>query len=183
MAVSPDDGAERSRRREAGSLSIGALKAFVTVVDQGSFSRAAAVLGVSQPNISNQINALEQICGVRLLNRRTQNQNLTDAGRELYTRARLVISRVDDFEMTANLFSGLKRGRMSIGFSTPPATMQLISQFRRNLSGYRDFHPVGQYALPDAGCDGMSGRCGDHFAAGARSDPGPATWFSSSRST
>ncbi|BEV10511.1 LysR family transcriptional regulator [Asticcacaulis sp. DW145] len=131
MPVSPDDSAERSRRRETGSLSIGALKAFVTVVDQGSFSRAAAALGVSQPNISNQINTLEQICGVRLLNRRTQNQNLTDAGRELYTRARLVISRVDDFEMTANLFSGLKRGRMSVGFSTPPAAMQLISQFIR----------------------------------------------------
>lgn len=131
MTFSNDDSTNSSRRREASSLSIGALKAFVAVVDQGSFSRAAAALGVSQPNISNQINALERICGVRLLNRRTKKQSLTDAGRELYTRARLVVSRINDFETAADLFSGLKRGRMLIGFSTPPVAMQLIEQFIR----------------------------------------------------
>ncbi|MFN3228231.1 MAG: LysR substrate-binding domain-containing protein [Asticcacaulis sp.] len=136
MSVLPEESSSvpasaTGRRRETGSLSIGALKAFVAVVDQGSFSRAAQTLGVSQPNVSNQINSLEQICGVRLLNRRTQNQTLTEAGRELYTRARLVLSRVEDFEATANLFTGLKRGRLTVGFSTPPITMQMISRFQQ----------------------------------------------------
>lgn len=120
-----------SRRREGTGLSIGALRAFVGVVDHGSFSRAAAAMGVSQPNISNQINALEQACGARLLNRRSQDQSLTDVGRELYTRARLVISRMEDFEATARLFGSIKRGRLVIGFSTPPIAMPLIAEYRR----------------------------------------------------
>jgi len=133
LAMTGDDPrSERaSRRREGSGLSIGALRAFVGVVDHGSFSRAAAAMGVSQPNISNQINALEQACGARLLNRRSHDQSLTDVGRELYTRARLVISRMNDFEATARLFGGIKRGRLVIGFSTPPFTMPLIAEYRR----------------------------------------------------
>ncbi|WP_140987187.1 LysR family transcriptional regulator [Asticcacaulis tiandongensis] len=130
--ITPDESSDRpNRRRESSGLSIGALRAFVSVVDLGSFSRAAAELGVSQPNISNQIITLEQACGVRLLHRRSQNQLLTDAGKELYTRARLVISRMTDFENTANLFNSLKRGRIVVGYSTPPVAMKLIGQFMR----------------------------------------------------
>lgn len=131
-----------SRRRETSGLSIGALRAFVATVDLGSFSRAAAELGVSQPNVSNQIIALEQACGVRLLHRRSQNQALTDAGRELYTRARLVISRMSDFEATANLFSSLKRGRIVVGYSTPPVAMTLIGHFMRT---YPDIELVARH--------------------------------------
>jgi LysR family transcriptional regulator, low CO2-responsive transcriptional regulator len=132
LTATADDTPERThRRRDTTGLSIGALRAFVAVVDLGSFSRAAAEIGVSQPNISNQINALEQACGVRLLHRRSQNQSLTDAGRELYTRARLVISRMRDFETAANLFGSLKRGRIVVGYSTPPVAMTLIGHFMR----------------------------------------------------
>lgn len=138
-----EEGVERSgRRRETNGLSIGALRAFVAVVDLGSFSRAAAELGVSQPNISNQIIALEQGCGLRLLHRRSQNQALTDAGRELYTRARLVISRMHDFETAANLFSTLKRGRIVIGYSTPPIAMSLIGHFMRT---YGDVEVIARH--------------------------------------
>jgi len=121
----------RPGRRETAGLSIGALRAFVAVVDVGGFSKAAAILGISQPNVSNQISALEHACGVRLVNRRSQNQTLTDAGRELYVRAKLVVSRMDDFEALATLFGGLKRGRLIIGLSTPPVALRLIGDFMR----------------------------------------------------
>lgn len=116
-------------RRDTAGLSIGALRAFIAVVDQGSFSKAAAELGVSQPNVSSQIGALEAACGVRLLNRRSHNQSLTDAGRELYLRARLVVSRMTDFEQAAGLYAGLKKGRLVVGFSTPPVALQLIGRY------------------------------------------------------
>lgn len=130
MTIPKENKTDDVRRRESGSLSFGALKAFVAVVEHGSFSNAAVALGVSQPNISNQVSALEQLCGLRLLNRRTHKQTLTEAGRELYTRARLVISRIDDFEAAADLFCGLRRGHISVGFSTPSAAMELISKFK-----------------------------------------------------
>jgi DNA-binding transcriptional LysR family regulator len=126
----PEAKSDRSTgRRDAAGVSIGALRAFIAVVDQGGFSRAAAELGVSQPNISSQIGALEAACGVRLLNRRSHNQSLTDAGRELYLRARLVVSRMTDFEEAAGLYTGLKKGRVVVGFSTPPVALQLIGRY------------------------------------------------------
>lgn len=134
-------GERQAGRRDTAGLSIGALRAFVAVVDEGSFSKAALQLGVSQPNVSNQIGALEQACGVRLLHRRSQNQILTDAGRELYVRARLVISRMADFEAMANLFGDLKRGRLVVGFSTPPVALRLIGHFMRT---YPDIEMVSR---------------------------------------
>ena len=104
---------------------------FVAVVDSGSFSKAAAALGVTQPNVSNQITALEQSCGFRLLNRRSHNQSLTDAGRDIYVRARIVLSRLSDLEAAADLFSGLQQGRLRIGFSSPTAALGAISRFKQ----------------------------------------------------
>ena len=117
--------------RREGGLSIGALRTFVAVVDAGSFSKAAIVLGVTQPNVSNQITAMEQICGFRLLNRRSQTQSLTDSGRDIYVRARIVLSRMADLETAANMFSNLRRGQLSIGFSSPTAALGAISRFMR----------------------------------------------------
>ncbi len=115
--------------RREGGFSISALRTFVAVVDSGSFSKAAAALGVTQPNVSNQITALEQSCGFRLLNRRSHNQSLTDAGRDIYVRARIVLSRLSDLEAAADLFSGLQQGRLTIGFSSPTAALGAISRF------------------------------------------------------
>lgn len=117
--------------RREGGLSISALRTFVAVVDTGSFSKAAVALGVTQPNVSNQITALEQTCGFRLLNRRSQNQSLTFAGRDIYVRARIVLSRLSDLEAAADLFSGLRRGRLTIGFSSPTAALKAMSRFMR----------------------------------------------------
>lgn len=117
--------------RREGGLSISALRTFVAVVDAGSFSKAAVALGVTQPNVSNQITALEQTCGLRLLNRRSQTQSLTEAGRDIYVRARIVLSRMADLEATADLFSGLRQGRLTIGFSSPTAALGAISRFMR----------------------------------------------------
>lgn len=126
---------ESSPPKRPMSVSIGALRAFVAVVDQGNFSRAAQELGMTQPNISNQISGLEAACGLRLLHRRTANQILTDAGRDLYARARLVLSRMDDFEALATNFGDLRRGRIVIGFSTPPIALRLIGAFMRAHPG------------------------------------------------
>jgi len=117
--------------RRDGGLTISALRTFVAVVDAGSFTRAAVALGVTQPNISNQITALEQVCGLRLLNRRSHSQSLTDAGRDIYTRARIVLSRMSDLESAAHMFSGLRKGRLTVGFSSPTVALGAIGRLMR----------------------------------------------------
>ena len=125
--------AQEPRKRQGG-LSLSALRVFVTVVDTGSFSRAAENLGMSQPNASSQVVSLEQACGVRLLQRR-QPVSLTDAGRDLFVRARLILSRVDEFENSVRDLRDLQRGRLTVGFSTPSAALRLIADFMRAHPG------------------------------------------------
>ena len=59
------------------------LLAFVTVAREGSFTKAAALLGVSQSALSHTVRGLEQRLDVRLLNRTTRSVSPTEAGERL----------------------------------------------------------------------------------------------------
>lgn len=72
------------------------LKAFCTVVQELSFARAAARLGVSAPALSQTIRGLEDRLGLRLLNRTTRSVAATDAGRLLYDRVAGLFGAFDD---------------------------------------------------------------------------------------
>ena len=56
---------------------------FVTVAREGSFSKAAAVLGITQSTLSQAMNNIESRLGIRLLNRTTRSLSPTEAGYEL----------------------------------------------------------------------------------------------------
>ncbi|WP_044872500.1 LysR family transcriptional regulator [Pseudomonas sp. LFM046] len=60
------------------------LQAFAAVAREGSFTRAAAQLGVSQSALSHTIRGLEERLGVRLLTRTTRSVSPTEAGERLY---------------------------------------------------------------------------------------------------
>jgi len=64
------------------------IKAFLTIVELGSFSKAAERLFVTQPAISARIKALEQLLGVKLIKRSRDGITLTEAGRKLYSYAK-----------------------------------------------------------------------------------------------
>ncbi len=61
-----------------------ALKAFVTVVDQGAFAKASRQMGVATSSVTRQVDGLEAHLGVLLLNRSTRRLSLTDAGETYY---------------------------------------------------------------------------------------------------
>jgi DNA-binding transcriptional LysR family regulator len=65
--------------RLAGSTS------FVRVADSGGFAAAARCLDLSTMTVSEQVEALENALGVRLLSRTTRQVSLTEIGREYYT--------------------------------------------------------------------------------------------------
>lgn len=125
------DPAPRSTARRDASVTIGALRAFVLAFEHGSFSKAALSLGVSQPNISNQVSALEQTLGVRLMNRRGATLSLTDVGREVFLRARLVLAKVGEIEDIAQDVRALRQGRLTVGFSSPSLALPLLGRFRQ----------------------------------------------------
>ena len=71
------------------------LQSFVTVVECGSFTRAAERLFVSQPTISAHIRALEEELGAALMIRTTKNMEVTQKGRSVYQDALAILEAKD----------------------------------------------------------------------------------------
>ena len=72
------------------------LRYFVAVAEELHFGRAAARLNISQPPLSQQIQALEQQIGARLLARTNRSVLLTAAGKQFLADSRQILSMVDD---------------------------------------------------------------------------------------
>jgi DNA-binding transcriptional LysR family regulator len=70
---------------------LASIHAFVRVAENSGFSAAARSLGVSTTTVSDQVQALENALGVRLLNRTTRRVNLTEVGREYYERCSQIL--------------------------------------------------------------------------------------------
>jgi DNA-binding transcriptional LysR family regulator len=106
------------------------LRAFVSVIDLGGYTKAAATLGRSQPAISLQIRKLEEIIGAKVINVEGRNLKLTEEGETLIIYARQML-RLND-EAVAK-FSGRPRtGLLRVGLPTDFASAYLqdvISNF------------------------------------------------------
>ncbi|WP_395835432.1 LysR family transcriptional regulator [Archangium violaceum] len=74
-------------------MSIHDLAAFATLAEEGSFTRAAAKLGMPQSSLSRLIKGLEQRLGVRLLSRTTRSVATTEAGEALLATLRPALTR------------------------------------------------------------------------------------------
>ena len=125
VPVRPSDQPPTRRDR---SVTLSGLRTFVAVVQARGLSGAARVLGVTQPSVSVQLAALERACGVLLCHRKPEF-TLTDAGTDVFVRARLILSRVDEFEDALDHLQSAS-GRVSVGLSTPHVAMPLLAGFR-----------------------------------------------------
>lgn len=115
-------------------MNISHIRAFLAVVDTGSFSAAARVLGVSQPAVTMQIRSLEEDLGVVLLDRRYRKIDLTEAGAELLGRARRIVGEVEAARTSIVEMQGTVSGRLSIAASTTPGDYvvpALLGEFMR----------------------------------------------------
>ncbi|MCA3265253.1 MAG: LysR family transcriptional regulator [Azospirillum sp.] len=125
-----DDNSKGPGRRER-EITLSGLRTFVAVAEARSFAGAAQALGVSQPTVSVQLAALEDACGVLLLNRRPTLE-LTEAGAELFVRARLAVGRVEEFATSAKDLRLMQRGSLRIGMSTPHSVLPIVAAFMKS---------------------------------------------------
>ena len=77
------------------SISLKQMRYIVTVAQTGHFGRAASSCNISQPALSQQIQAVEQICGTPLFDRLKAGARLTPFGEEFVRRARHVLDSAD----------------------------------------------------------------------------------------
>lgn len=119
------------------AINLQALRMFTVVADRGGFTRAAAVLRVSQPAVSKAVAQLEREVGMPLLERRARTVQLTEVGATLLERAHelFAVERTAEEELRA--LSGLQRGVLRVGASTTIATYLLPSL----LGTFSDAHP------------------------------------------
>jgi DNA-binding transcriptional LysR family regulator len=93
---------------------LGAMEAFVRVVDAGSFCGAAKQLRIGQPAVSKTIAQLEERLGVRLLLRSTHGLTPTEAGRNFYDRAKRSIEEAEAAELAARGTAAALSGRLRV---------------------------------------------------------------------
>lgn len=105
------------------------LRAFHAVANEGSFTRAAQTLRVSQPTLSGQVKALEETYGVRLLDRRGQRVVPTDAGRSLLEKTREIFRLEDETEQMLDRSQALQAGRLKIGADGPRHVVPVLAEF------------------------------------------------------
>jgi LysR family transcriptional regulator, nitrogen assimilation regulatory protein len=92
------------------------LRYFVKIVEAGSFSRAASVVHVAQPALSQQVAELEERLGVTLLQRSARGVLPTAAGEVLYKEASAILHQLDQLPTIARSDSSEPEGIVSIGF-------------------------------------------------------------------
>ncbi len=93
---------------------LSSIALFVRAVDAGSFSAASEELEISPQLVGKQIRQLEQHLGVKLLNRTTRRQSLTDFGQRFYERAKIILAEVEIAESMAAETRVVPSGRLRI---------------------------------------------------------------------
>ncbi len=113
------------------------LRCFHAVAVHGSFTRAAEVLHVTQPTVSDQVRTLEDRYQVRLFDRRGRRTELTDMGQALLeiTRKRRELDlQAEQLLLTAH---SLSHGRLRVATGSPYVLVHLLAAFRRLHPGVR----------------------------------------------
>src|ERR1700751_1014500 len=77
-------------------LDLNDVMVFARVVEAGSFTAAARLLGIPKTTVSRRIAALEREVGVRLVQRTTRSLNMTDAGRLYYEQSSQALRTIED---------------------------------------------------------------------------------------
>lgn len=99
-------------------IDVRALRYFSAVVQFGSYSEAAAHLGISQPAVSRQVLELERSLGTRLLRREGRDLSMTETGAALYDKAQKILSEIDSIPESLGMATLVPRGRIAVGLST-----------------------------------------------------------------
>ena len=117
------------------------LEAFVTTAEYSSFTKAAEALYLTQSTVSAHINSMEQILGVRLIQRGSRRRvQLTTEGRQAYDMAKEILNRCQTLQ---NLGNVIEQCQLTVGASSVPS-QYLVPEL---MSGFLSKNPDSRYML------------------------------------
>ncbi|MBO1517707.1 LysR family transcriptional regulator [Psychrobacter halodurans] len=121
------------------NISIRQLTAFISVADNGSFTRASDQMHLTQSAVSGLIKELESSLGIVLFDRTTRQLSLSAVGRHLLPQARRVLNEMHLFENEASSLTSLAQGQVRLAVSqfaasSMPAVIAQFSQTYPDIS-------------------------------------------------
>jgi DNA-binding transcriptional LysR family regulator len=122
------------------------LRYFIAVAEELHFGRAAHLLGISQPPLSQQIQALEHGLGTRLLERTNRRVQLSESGRLFLDEARLVLAQADKAADVARRAQAGELGELKVGFTT---SAPFTSSIPQAIFAFRQRFPEVHLALQE----------------------------------
>ncbi len=116
-------------------LSHAHLRSFHAVAIQGSFTKAAEMLHITQPTLSGQVKELEERYGVKLFSRHGRRIELTDLGRSALAITRRLFHYEEEVEQLLLAARGLTTGELKVGADSPYIITPLLARFQRRYPG------------------------------------------------
>lgn len=113
------------------------MRAFVRVIDAGSFAGAAREMNQSPAVVTRLVADLEEHLGARLINRTTRRLALTDIGEAYLERTRAILTEVEEAEALASSATSEPRGHLRV--LAPPAFA--VHQLAKHLPAFHEQYP------------------------------------------
>jgi DNA-binding transcriptional LysR family regulator len=114
------------------------MRAFVRVVEAGSFTKAAQTLHIDRASVTLMVQQLELRLGVKLLNRTTRKVNVTEDGAVYYERIVGVLSALEEAETNLPGAATSPRGLLRVDVPSPFATMILVPALPQFFARFPD---------------------------------------------
>ncbi|MCP3687147.1 MAG: LysR family transcriptional regulator [Gammaproteobacteria bacterium] len=111
------------------------LRSFHAVATQGSFTRAAEALHITQPTLSGQVKDLEERYGIKLFIRHGRHIELTDIGKSALVITRKLFRHEEDVEQLLMSARALTTGKLLVAADAPYLITPLLAQFQRLYPG------------------------------------------------
>lgn len=147
--MSNDPSSTATQKLRPANVSLKQLRGFAAVAREGSFTRAAQTLFLSQSALSALIRGLEAELGLRLLDRTTRRLELTEAGHELVPTVERVLADLDHAAHDLREAAQARRGRVRIG-TTPLLAASMMPEL---IKSFNAAHPGIALSLNDASAD------------------------------
>ncbi len=126
-----------TKNLDISAISIAQISAVIAVVDYGSFTAAADILGISQPSLSRRIQSLEQSLGVPMFRAVGRNMQLTDAGRSIVPAGRRILDDLSSINALGATTRQLKTGSLRVA-GLPSLIGSVLPEF---IGPFHQAHP------------------------------------------
>jgi DNA-binding transcriptional LysR family regulator len=124
------------------NITIQQMESLIYLIDEGSFSRAAKRVLLTQPSLTKHIKKLEEAINARIVNREKMGISLTPEGRILYDYARRILKLRDDAKEKISRVKENESGNIFVSASTIPATYilpYLLNEFKKLFPDIRTY--------------------------------------------